>query len=55
MTSDIYREVVKALAYGKTVDEICLVTGVTPGEVKSIGDEEIAAKRAELRGKGYIR
>lgn len=55
MTNDVYREVVKALAYGKFIVEIRDVTGVSTAEIKSIGKEEIAAKREELRRKGYVK
>ena len=55
MTNDVYREVVKALAYGKSIVEIRDVMGVSAAEIKSIGKEEIAAKRAELQRKGYVK
>lgn len=55
MTDDIRREVVKALAYGKSIVEIRDVTGASAAEIKSIGKEEIAAKREELRRKGYVK
>lgn len=55
MTDDIRREVVKALAYGKKSVEIRDVTGVSAAEIKSITKEEIAAKRAELHRKGYVK
>ena len=55
MTDDIRREVVKALAYGKGPAEIAAVMEVSVEQVKSIPQEEINAKRAELKGKGYIR
>ena len=55
MTNDVYREVVKALAYGKSIVEIRDVMGVSAAEIKSIGKEEIAAKREELQRKGYVK
>ena len=54
MTDDIRREIVKALAYGKKTVEIRDVMCVSTAEIKSIGKEEIAAKRAELQRKGYV-
>lgn len=54
MTNDVYREVVKALAYGKTPAEVSEVMGVSKSAVESIAEEEITAKRSELKAKGYI-
>lgn len=55
MTDDIRREVVNALAYGKSIVEIHDVMGVSAAGIKSIGKEEIAAKREELRRRGYVK
>ena len=55
MTDDIRREVVKALAYGKSIVGIRDVMGVSALEIKSITKEEIAAKREELQRKGYVK
>ena len=55
MTSDVYNECVKALAYGYTVATVAATMEVSEEEVKSIAYEEVAAKREELKGKGYIR
>ena len=55
MTSDIYREVVKALAYGKSTAEVCSIMGVSEKDVNSIPRAEIERKREELKGRGYIR
>ena len=54
MTSDVHREVVKALAYGKTNAEIRTCMDVSDKDIKSINEKEIAAKRKELKAKGYI-
>ena len=54
MTNDIYREVVKALAYGKSVEEVSNIMEVPRSEVEKIPENEVAAKRAELKRKGYI-
>jgi DNA-directed RNA polymerase specialized sigma24 family protein len=55
MTSDVYNECVKALAYGYTAATVAAIMEVSEEEVKSIADEKVAAKREELKGKGYIR
>ena len=55
MTSDVYNECVKALAYGYTAATVADTMEVSEEEVKSIADEKVAAKREELKGKGYIR
>lgn len=55
MTPDVYREVVKALAYGKSTAEICSIMGVSEKDVNSIPRVAIDCKREELKGKGYIR
>lgn len=55
MTNDIYNECVKALAYGYTAATVAATMEVPEVEVKSIDDEKVAAKREELKGKGYIR
>ena len=55
MTSDIYNECVKALAYGYSAADVAATMEVSEEEVKNIPDEKVAAKREELKGKGYIR
>lgn len=55
MNADERREVVKALAYGKTNAEIRLCMEVSDEEIQSITEREIVAKSAELRAKGYIK
>lgn len=55
MTSDVYNECVKALAYGYSAADVASIMEVPEEEVKSIAAEEVAAKREELKGKGYIR
>ena len=55
MNNDIRREVIKALAYGKTREEIKRCMGVSDMIINSISEGEIEAKRRELKGKGYIR
>ena len=55
LTNDVYNECVKALAYGYSAADVASIMEVPEEEVKSIADEEVAAKREELKGKGYIR
>ena len=55
MTSDVYNECVKALAYGYSAADVASIMEVTEEEVKNISKEKVAAKREELKGKGYIR
>ena len=56
MTNDVYNECVKALAYGYSAADVASIMEVPESEVvKSIDDEKVAAKREELKGKGYIR
>lgn len=55
MNNDIRREVIKALAYGKTREEIKRCMEVSDILIDSISEGEIEAKRRELKGKGYIR
>ena len=55
MTSDVYNECVKALAYGYSAADVASIMEAPEEEVKSIDDEKVAAKREELKGKRYIR
>ena len=55
MTSDVYNECVKALAYGYSAADVAAIMEVHAEEVNNIPDEKVAAKREELKGKGYIR
>ena len=55
MTSDVYNECVKALAYGYSAADVAAIMEVPEAEVKNIDNEKVAAKREELKGKGYIR
>lgn len=55
MTNDVYHEVVKALAYGKTPAEISEIMEVPQSAVEEIPAVEVEAKRAELKVMGYIR
>ena len=55
MNTDERREVIKALAYGKSHAEIRECMGVTDDDINSVAVTEVDAKREELKGKGYIR
>ncbi len=55
MTSDVYNECVKALAYGYSAADVAAIMEVPEAEVKNIDSEKVAVKREELKGKGYIR
>lgn len=55
MNTDERREVIKALAYGKSHAEIRECMGVTDDDIDSVTVAEVDAKREELKGKGYIR
>lgn len=55
MNTDERREVIKALAYGKSHAEIRECMGVTDDDINSVTVAEVDAKHAELKAKGYIR
>lgn len=54
MTDQTRREVIKALAYGKSEREIINVMGVTSDDVKSVAQSEIDNERAYLKEMGYV-
>lgn len=54
MTGQTKREYIKALAYGRTVGEICTVLNVPKEEVLSITEKEISTMRDYLKSMGYI-
>ncbi len=56
MNKMIEHEVIKALAYGKTVDEICEAEDVTREKVLEVEKEcakEIDERKEELKNGGY--
>jgi hypothetical protein len=55
MTEQTRRECIKALAYGRTVSEICAVINVPKEEVLSITEKEISTQRDYLKSMGYIK
>lgn len=54
MNNDISREVVKALAYGKSHAEIRECMNVTDDDINSVTVAEVDVKHAELKAKGYV-
>lgn len=54
LSNDIYRECVKALAYGKTPKEIAQVMNVDERDVKSIPQAHVKTEREYLIQMGYI-
>ena len=54
LSNDIYRECVKALAYGKTSKEIAQVMNVDERDVKAIPQAHVKTEREYLRQMGYI-
>lgn len=56
MRPEIHKEIIKALAYGKTAAEIKeAMPGVTDAEISAIPQDVIDKRRASLAEKGYIR
>lgn len=54
MTEQARRECIKALAYGRSRDEVCTVMNVSEEEVNGITEKEIATQRDYLRSMGYM-
>lgn len=55
MTEQTRRECIKALAYGRSRDEVCAVMNVSKEEVIGIADKEISTQREYLRSMGYLK
>ena len=56
MRPEIQKEIIKALAYGKTAAEIKeAMPGVTDEMIRAIPKDVIDKRRASLAEKGYIR
>lgn len=55
LSNDIYRECVKALAYGKTPKEIAQVMNVDERDVKAISQSHVKAEREYLTQMGFIK
>ena len=54
MTEQTKRECIKALAYGRSRDEVCAVMNVSEEEVNGITEKEIDTQRDYLRSMGYM-
>lgn len=54
LSNDVYRECVKALAYGKSAKEVSEVMNVSESDVESIPDSEVLKKYEYLKQMGYI-
>lgn len=55
LSNDVYRECVKALAYGKTPKEIAQVMSVDERDVKAIPHSHVKAEREYLVQMGFIK
>ena len=55
LSNDVYRECVKALAYGKTPKEIAQVMNVDERELKAIPQSYVKAEREYLVQMGFIK
>nr|DAY59780.1 MAG TPA: RNA polymerase alpha subunit [Caudoviricetes sp.] len=55
MTEQVKRQLIKALAYGKTNDEIKECMEITENDINSVTAEEIEAEKAYYREMGYIK
>lgn len=54
MNEQARRECIKALAYGRSRDEVCAVMNVSKEDVNGITEEEITTQRNYLRSMGYM-
>lgn len=54
LSNDVYRECVKALAYGKSAEEVAKVMNVSEVDVKIIPQSHIKTEREYLIEMGYI-
>ena len=54
MTDQTRRECIKALAYGRSRDEVCAVMDVSAEDVNGITEKEITTQRNYLQKMGYI-
>lgn len=54
MTEQTRRECIKALAYGRSRDEVCAVMNVSVEDVNGITEKEIAQQRNYLTKMGYM-
>ena len=54
MTEQTKRQLIKALAYGKTNEEIKECMEITDDDINSVTAEEIEAEKAYYREMGYL-
>jgi len=54
MNEQTRRECIKALAYGRSRDEICAVMNVSEKDVNGITEKEITQQRNYLQKMGYM-
>lgn len=54
MTNEIKRQIIKALAYGKSKKEIKDCMGVADSDIDSVTAEEVEAEKAYYKEMGYL-
>lgn len=57
MTNQQINEIIKALAYGETAEQIAAAEGVTVADVEQVQSDyasDISAEQTMLKGAGYI-
>ena len=54
MTEQIKRQLIKALAYGKSKDEIKECMGISDEDINSITAKEVEEEKAYYREMGYL-
>lgn len=54
MTEQVKRQIIKALAYNKTKEEIKECMEITDDDINSVTAEEIEAEKAYYREMGYL-
>lgn len=55
MTSEIKRQLIKALVYGKAAEEIKKCVNVTDEDIDSVTAEELETEKVYYREMGYIK
>lgn len=55
MTEQIKRQIIKALAYGKSKEKIKENLGLTDEDISSVTPEEVIAEKDYYREMGYIK
>lgn len=54
MTEQIKRQLIKALAYGKSAEEIKECMGVSDEDINSVTTQEVNAEKAYYKEMGYL-